>query len=41
MNSADEIVAIVDEHNNVIGAIPRREMRAKTTLASQHLYSRV
>ena len=29
MNPADEIVAIVDEHNNVVGAVPRREMRAK------------
>jgi 8-oxo-dGTP pyrophosphatase MutT (NUDIX family) len=29
MGAADEIVAIVDEHNNVIGAVPRREMRAK------------
>jgi isopentenyldiphosphate isomerase len=29
MSTADEIVAIVDEHNNVIGAAPRREMRAK------------
>ena len=27
MNPADEIVAIVDEHNNVIGSAPRREMR--------------
>ena len=32
MDSADEIVAIVDEQNNVIGAIPRREMRAKRLL---------
>ena len=32
MNSADEIVALVDEQNNVIGAIPRREMRAKRLL---------
>ena len=32
MNPADEIVAIVDEHNNVIGAIPRWEMRAKRLL---------
>jgi isopentenyldiphosphate isomerase len=32
MNPADEIVAIVDEHNNVIGALPRREMRAKRLL---------
>lgn len=29
MNPADEIVTIVDEHNNVIGSAPRREMRAK------------
>lgn len=29
MGAADEIVAIVDEHNTVIGAVPRREMRAK------------
>jgi isopentenyldiphosphate isomerase len=29
MGATDEIVAIVDEHNNVIGAVPRREMRAK------------
>ncbi len=28
MSSADEIVAIVDEHNQVIGAVPRQEMRA-------------
>ena len=28
MPPADEIVAIVDAHNNVIGAAPRREMRA-------------
>ena len=28
MNPADEIVAIVDEHNNVIGSAPRRDMRA-------------
>ena len=28
MNPADEIVAIVDEHNHVIGSAPRREMRA-------------
>jgi isopentenyldiphosphate isomerase len=32
MNPADEIVAIVDEQNNVIGAVPRREMRAKRLL---------
>src|SRR5882672_2174487 len=29
MGAADEIVAIVDEHNTVIGAVPRWEMRAK------------
>lgn len=29
MNSADEIVAIVDERNNVVGSASRREMRAK------------
>jgi 8-oxo-dGTP pyrophosphatase MutT (NUDIX family) len=29
MGAADEIVAIVDEHNNVVGAVPRREMRAR------------
>jgi isopentenyldiphosphate isomerase len=29
MNPAEEIVAIVDVHNNVIGAAPRREMRAR------------
>jgi isopentenyldiphosphate isomerase len=29
MNSADEIVAIVDERNNVVGTATRREMRAK------------
>lgn len=29
MSAADEIVAIVDEQNNVVGAVPRREMRAK------------
>ena len=29
MEAADEIVAIVDEHNTVVGAVPRREMRAK------------
>ncbi len=29
MNPADEIVAIVDEHNNVVGSAPRREVRAK------------
>lgn len=32
MNPADEIVALVDEHNNVIGSVPRREMRAKRLL---------
>src|SRR5437667_2569995 len=29
MSAADEIVVIVDEHNNVVGAAPRREMRVK------------
>jgi 8-oxo-dGTP pyrophosphatase MutT (NUDIX family) len=29
MGTADEIVAIVDEHNRVVGAAPRHEMRAK------------
>jgi 8-oxo-dGTP pyrophosphatase MutT (NUDIX family) len=29
MAAADEIVAIVDAHNNVVGAAPRHEMRAK------------
>lgn len=29
MNPADEIVVIVDAHNNVVGSAPRREMRAK------------
>ena len=29
MDPGDEIVAIVDEDNNVVGAAPRREMRAK------------
>ncbi|HJY80428.1 MAG TPA: NUDIX hydrolase YfcD [Candidatus Binatia bacterium] len=29
MGAADEIVAIVDEHNKVVGAVPRREMRTK------------
>jgi 8-oxo-dGTP pyrophosphatase MutT (NUDIX family) len=29
MGVADEIVVIVDEHNQVVGALPRREMRAK------------
>ncbi len=29
MNSTDEIVAIVDEGNNVVGSASRREMRAK------------
>jgi 8-oxo-dGTP pyrophosphatase MutT (NUDIX family) len=28
MGAADEIVVIVDEHNQVVGAAPRREMRA-------------
>lgn len=29
MSAADEIVTIVDEHNNVVGTAPRREMRAR------------
>src|SRR5215510_3946872 len=29
MSPADEIVVIVDEDNNVVGAAPRREMRAQ------------
>ena len=29
MSAAEEIVAIVDENNTVVGAAPRREMRAK------------
>ena len=29
MDAADEIVVIVDAQNNVVGAMPRREMRAK------------
>ena len=29
MDPGDEIVAIVDDDNNVVGAAPRREMRAK------------
>jgi isopentenyldiphosphate isomerase len=29
MGAADEIVVIVDEQNNVVGAAPRHEMRAK------------
>src|SRR5262245_34170484 len=29
MGAADEIVTIVDEHNKVVGAVPRREMRTK------------
>jgi len=29
MGAADEIVVVVDEHNYVVGAVPRREMRAK------------
>ncbi len=29
MGSPDEIVAIVDERNNVVGALPRAEMRAR------------
>ena len=27
MNPADEIVTIVDDHNRVVGAVPRRDMR--------------
>lgn len=29
MSTTDEIVTIVDEHNRVVGAAPRREMRRK------------
>ena len=29
MSVADEIVVIVDEDNNIVGAVPRREMRVK------------
>src|SRR5215467_3140065 len=29
MSAADEIVVIVDEHNNIVGAAPRREMRGR------------
>jgi isopentenyldiphosphate isomerase len=29
MSTTDEIVTLVDEHNHVIGAVPRGEMRAK------------
>ena len=29
MGAADEIVVIVDEENKIVGAVPRREMRAK------------
>jgi 8-oxo-dGTP pyrophosphatase MutT (NUDIX family) len=29
MGAADEIVVIVDEHNNVVGSAPRRDMRAQ------------
>jgi isopentenyldiphosphate isomerase len=29
MDTADEIVTIVDEQNNVVGAAPRRDMRAQ------------
>jgi isopentenyldiphosphate isomerase len=29
MGAADEIVTIVDEHNNMVGAAPRHEMRAQ------------
>jgi hypothetical protein len=36
MNAADESVAIVDEHNRVVGAATRREVWA--TDSPQHLY---
>jgi len=29
LGAADEIVVVVNEHNRVVGAVPRREMRAK------------
>ena len=29
MGAADEIVVIVDQDNNLVGAVPRREMRAR------------
>jgi 8-oxo-dGTP pyrophosphatase MutT (NUDIX family) len=29
MGAADEIVVIVDQYNSIVGAVPRREMRAK------------
>src|ERR671924_253546 len=29
MEASDEMVVIVDEHNQVVGAAPRREMRAR------------
>lgn len=29
MGAADEVVVIVDAHNHIVGAAPRREMRAK------------
>jgi isopentenyldiphosphate isomerase len=32
MGTEYEIVTIVDEHNNVVGALPRKEMRAKRLL---------
>jgi len=32
MGTEDEIVTIVDEYNNVVGALPRKEMRAKGLL---------
>ena len=32
MGAAEEIVVIVDEHNQVVGAAPRREMRAMQLL---------
>jgi hypothetical protein len=28
MGAAEEIIVIVDEHNQVVGAAPRHEMRA-------------
>jgi len=34
---ADEVVAIVDEHNQIVGACPRREMRA-TCLPHRAVY---
>src|SRR5437016_8564037 len=32
MLAGEEIVAIVDEYNQVVGALPRREMRARRSL---------